>query len=437
MSAIPTATRYQIVPWAVLLSQSLNLLVQAGDGKLDPVSAGGQPEEFARRAASQSPGLRPPPPTAEECPACASVSSECDRGCAAQQLPDFVGYYFDFTYSHNNNSCYEEITRDHNSVMADVDLYCWYPAAIYETNCANMHTVSFTGMSILAGCSTFDASENASSLVRESCVWACKHMRPFARCWWEFDRFNDYGMHDRIDECWLEEGCKDYRATMNVTCKPKENIIHVDDLSQYILSAEQASNKTKMALEWSQGNFTNLSEAHTVTMDGLILADKALKNTKVELEWYKGNYSNLLGTFWSNVREYMELDSTLSSTEQSLSIANSKNANRASKISRLNWYNKLLIATSVTLFVALIASCAYGRRQRAMLACSLEHQALIQVNGVCPPRFPPADHATATGSDIEAMVVMGRPIEESTATETAIVDGNPAAANMAAQTGKV
>lgn len=111
---------------------------------------------------------------------------------------------------------------DGRSMLEDTDLYCLYPY-LQSVNCAQASAYfSFEAPLFLRGCHRSNSS--APLLMQERCLWECKHDRPIIRCLREFDPLGHYGMAtSRLQRCWLQDECADgSRASSNlrIACRP-------------------------------------------------------------------------------------------------------------------------------------------------------------------------------------------------------------------------
>lgn len=110
-----------------------------------------------------------------------------------------------------------------------------------------MNTVTFSGLSTLDSCNAIGAAGN---LMWESCHWACKHRRPYARCLLKFDPFDRFGMSETLKACWVKETCAASKAVgVSVTCQPK-SVVAKDVVAvsgSFLISVDNTSSLVSVA----------------------------------------------------------------------------------------------------------------------------------------------------------------------------------------------
>mmetsp|Transcript_43169 Transcript_43169/g.92081 ORF Transcript_43169/g.92081 Transcript_43169/m.92081 type:complete len:478 (+) Transcript_43169:76-1509(+) len=163
----------------------------------------------------------PARPTEVACPECSHAHFTCDTRnpeiCDAQG-DQLHMVSFNFTYA--SGQCWEEIPLDSKTMYLDIDLWCHMGA--FMVDCSNMNHFSFSGISMLDGCTPNTGS--AAGLIEETCEWQCKNGRPASRCTWSFDKKGIYGMSGGVERCWIEEQCGAVgeNISVGVTCKPTD-----------------------------------------------------------------------------------------------------------------------------------------------------------------------------------------------------------------------
>merc|ERR1719230_1830360 len=91
------------------------------------------------------------------------------------------------------------------------------PSTQFFIGCVNMGQYDHTGIAMLEDCPT---EENQPHMMRESCHWVCKHGRPVARCFWQFNT-SDIAPGP-LETCWISEACSGTTVDVNVACKPQQ-----------------------------------------------------------------------------------------------------------------------------------------------------------------------------------------------------------------------
>lgn len=155
------------------------------------------------------------PPGQQECAACVREEWTCPGQACSDSDADLPLLEFDFSYAQSD--CWAGIPADSRTVIVDVHAQCQGLAV----GCHNMTSYSFSGLSVLEGCSV-DAATSEVDFIREHCGWVCKHGYPFARCSWTFDTDGtfDSGGTSTLEKCWVAQTCRGGVVTKVGVCRP-------------------------------------------------------------------------------------------------------------------------------------------------------------------------------------------------------------------------
>lgn len=224
--------------------------------------------------------------TRDSCPECPYGLWSCSNSwCSSVPDPPMTPqavHIFDFQYF--NEACSEEIPVSSSVVQIDHDIHCLAFAsgradvafALHCDNMAELHPIGRNAA--LEGCTGQGQAEN---LLKESCSWICKNLRPIIRCTYTFDTNNVHGFaQGKIDYCVASARClPDYTEELQVVCQER---VLLQGASAEALEAERkAHDATKAQLTQLKAAVDKDSSGTALAMadlEGEMLAHEATKN---------------------------------------------------------------------------------------------------------------------------------------------------------------